>query len=107
MPVGVAPVHRRRPQPRRLTGVRPARRSARVYRYELDDDDHVELLETLKRLPCKVVISGYAMRTLRPGKDRHTVPRRIGARAEEVVWMNYTLKDRRHDYSRLGTTFRS
>jgi DNA adenine methylase len=35
------------------------RRRARVYRYDYTEQDHVVLLETLRKLPCRVVVSGY------------------------------------------------
>ena len=35
------------------------RSSGRRYRFDYEEQDHVELLELLKRLPCRVMISGY------------------------------------------------
>jgi DNA adenine methylase len=35
-------------------------RSSRIYKHEMTDGDHVELLETLKLHPGPVIISGYA-----------------------------------------------
>lgn len=35
------------------------RTSTRRYRYEYEEQDHVELLELLKGLPCPVILSGY------------------------------------------------
>jgi site-specific DNA-adenine methylase len=40
--------------------VRTTRRTkTRLYRYEMDDHQHVELLAVLRTLPCAVMISGY------------------------------------------------
>lgn len=38
------------------------RRSDRRYRFDYDEQDHVVLLELLKRLPCQVILSGYPSR---------------------------------------------
>ena len=35
------------------------RTSARRYRFDYEEQDHVELLELLKTLPCQVILSGY------------------------------------------------
>jgi DNA adenine methylase len=35
------------------------RSSARRYRFDYEEQDHVALLEVLKRLPCQVILSGY------------------------------------------------
>ena len=35
------------------------RSSARRYRFEYEEHDHIELLELLKSLPCNVMVSGY------------------------------------------------
>lgn len=35
------------------------RRSGPIYRYELTEAQHVELLGVITRLPCNVAISGY------------------------------------------------
>src|SRR5713226_9695985 len=35
------------------------RRRGRVYRYDYDRRDHERLLEVLRRLPCRILISGY------------------------------------------------
>jgi len=39
--------------------LRHTRKSARRYRHDYEDADHVALLELLRRLPCRVMISGY------------------------------------------------
>jgi DNA adenine methylase len=36
-----------------------SRSSGRRYRFDYDEQDHVQLLEVLKRLPCQVIVSGY------------------------------------------------
>ena len=39
--------------------LRHTRKSARRYRHDYEDAGHVALLELLRRLPCRVMISGY------------------------------------------------
>ena len=39
--------------------LRHTRKSARRYRHDYEDADHVALLDLLRRLPCRVMISGY------------------------------------------------
>src|SRR5690606_24483174 len=39
--------------------LKQTRSSARRYRFDYEEHDHVELLELLKRLPCHVILSGY------------------------------------------------
>ena len=39
--------------------LRHTRKSARRYRHDYEDADHVALLELLKGLPCRVMVSGY------------------------------------------------
>lgn len=39
--------------------LKPTRRSGRRYRFDYEEQDHVELLELLKSLPCHVMLSGY------------------------------------------------
>lgn len=77
------------------------KRSARGYRHEMDTDDHLELLDTLKSLRGMVVLSGYAS-TLYDhaleGWERRTTTARISAgrgtaTREEVIWMNETCSN--------------
>lgn len=88
------------------------RRSDRSqYRHDYTDAQHMELLESLLRLPCHVMISGYwsdvyarylaGWRTLSFGAQT-----RSGESAEEWVWMNYPEPVELHDYRYLGDSFR-
>ncbi len=75
------------------------RRSGRRYRYDYDDDDHVELLRLLKSLPCRVVLSGYPSRLydeMLPGWGRISL--QVNNQAcvvTEVLWFNFE-PDRMH-----------
>ena len=39
--------------------LRQTRTSGRKYRFDYAEQDHIELLELLKTLPCNVILSGY------------------------------------------------
>lgn len=91
--------------------VRETRRSAKdIYEFEMSDDDHLELIDVLKTLPCNVMISGYpgdlydeALSEWRYELFRATT--RQGS-AIECIWMNYPEPTALHDYSFLGDNFR-
>lgn len=86
------------------------RRKARVYRYDYSEHDHVELLEILVTLPCKVLLSGYdhplydAMLT---GWNcrRFDAATHNGVR-EESLWFNFDQPTLLHDTRYLGGDFR-
>lgn len=87
-----------------------ARRRTRCYRHDCTRDDHHALLATLKALPCRVMLSGYANPVYDEelaGWTRHSVlnQTRTGP-VEEWVWTNYTPDHRLHDYSYVGIDFR-
>jgi site-specific DNA-adenine methylase len=91
--------------------LRSTRRTrGRLYRYELDDHQHGELLALLRRLPCPVMVSGYrsALYGQRLG-DWRTIEFQAqtrGGPATEVVWMNFPPPTDLHQYNVLGDTFR-
>jgi len=71
---------------------------------------HEELLETLKSLPCKVMISGYESRLYAESlKGWHTHSYQAACHhgvAVEWLWMNYPPPIELHDYQYLGDGFR-
>jgi len=87
-----------------------SRRSLRcAYRFDYTEADHLNLLQVLRRVPARVMISGYrnlAYDRALEGWVRRTFPgtSHAGSR-EETVWMNYNLKTL-HDIRYLGSTFR-
>jgi len=89
-----------------------ARRSKRaVYKYEYAEQDHIELLQILVTLPCKVMISGYwsALYEAHLKDWRHMTfetRTRSGEQATESLWMNYPEPENLHDYRFVGNTFR-
>jgi len=75
---------------------RVMRGSSRIYKHELSDFDHVELLTTLLELEGFVVLSGYRSDLYcekLSGWEEHTTSARISAGRgtairEEVIWVN-------------------
>lgn len=69
-------------------------RHGRIYKHEMSDADHVELLETLMLHPGPVIISGYEndlYSRMLPGwrTDKRIARCEAGQKREEVIWMNY------------------
>lgn len=87
-----------------------ARRRARCYRHDYGREHHAELLDTLVRLPCHVMVSGYdnpAYDVALRGWRRHAVPNQTQAGpVVEAVWTNFEPDHRLHDYSYIGDDFR-
>jgi len=88
--------------------LRRSRTSGRRYRFDYDEQDHVELLELLKRLPCRVILSGYPSALyddLLKGWSslELQVMNRGGVRTEKL-WFNFTV-DRVHWASYAGKNF--
>ena len=84
------------------------RTSQRKYRFEYTEQDHVELLQRLKSLPCPVILSGYRSALYEDLLgDWNTLElqamTRGGVRTEKL-WFNYTI-DRVHWASYAGKNF--
>ena len=82
----------------------------RIYRHDYSTEQHLELLEVLKSLPCFVLIAGYWSKLYtRELKGWNTysyeVRTQVGA-AKEWLWFNYQKPQILHDYRHLGTGFR-
>jgi site-specific DNA-adenine methylase len=87
------------------------RQHRQIYRYEMSDQDHINLLNCLKKLPCKIMLSGYWSELYgQMLEDWHTTCfqaiTRGGSLATEWLWMNYPTPVRLHEYSYLGSNFR-
>lgn len=84
------------------------RSSARRYRYDYEEHDHIELLTLLKTLPCHVILSGYPS-TLYDDllDDWHSLELQVmnqaGVRTEKL-WHNFEI-DRVHWVSFAGKNF--
>jgi site-specific DNA-adenine methylase len=81
------------------------RSSGRRYRFDYEEQDHVELLRLLKSLPCHVILSGYPSTLydeLLAGWQsvQLQVMNQAGVRTEKL-WFNFTL-DRVHWASYTG-----
>jgi len=84
------------------------RTSKRRYRYDYSRQDHVELLELLKSLPCRVIVSGYPS-ALYDGllEGWHCVQLQAmtwGGPRTEKLWYNYEL-ERAHWATYAGKNF--
>jgi DNA adenine methylase len=84
------------------------RSSKRRYRFEYEEQDHVELLELLKSLPCSVILCGYpsALYDDLLGEWRILelqVMNQAGVRTEKL-WFNFT-PDRVHWPAYAGRNF--
>lgn len=83
----------------------------KFYRFDYNTEQHIELLDTLKSLPCRVMISGYQStlyeKSLKNWYTDHFVTRtRSGALATEWIWMNYSTPNELHDFRFVGKDFR-
>jgi len=72
------------------------RSSGRRYRFDYAEQDHVELLELLKRLPCRVMLSGYPSalydeRLAGWQSVELQVMNQAGVRTEKL-WLNFTVE---------------
>ncbi len=84
------------------------RSSARRYRFDYEESDHIALLELLRRVPCRVMVSGYPSALYDELLDgwcsvELQVMNQAGVRTEKV-WLNFTI-DRVHWASYAGTNF--
>ena len=84
-----------------------------IYKHEFwTPEQHTQLLNVLKTLPCMVAISGYwsslyesslqGWRTI-----NYQAGTRGGTAVTEWLWMNYPEPTALHDYSYLGENFRA
>ena len=92
--------------------LRETRRNSKrkYYRHEYTVEQHLELLELIKTIPCMIMISGYEsemykekLKDWRIHKFQSAVR---GGVNTEWVWMNYPAPVKLHDYSFLGNDFR-
>jgi len=92
--------------------LRSTRRSSRsIYAFEYTRVQHESLLDTLVKLPCCVMVSGYwselyASRLTSWRAMSYTVRTRSGEKAQEWLWMNYPEPEILHDYRYLGEDYR-
>ncbi len=81
-----------------------------LYKYEYTREQHMELLEVIKSLPCRVMISGYKSPLYSESLENWSAYSFQAAChhgvATEYIWMNYPVPVELHDYRYLGDTFR-
>ncbi len=81
-----------------------------LYKYDYSTEEHIKLLDVIKTLPCRVMISGYASSLYRKylkGWNSHDFQATTHhGMATEWLWMNYPLPGELHDYRYVGDTFR-
>lgn len=82
-----------------------------LYNHELSDADHARLLALVKRLPCMVLLSGYAaplyVKALRDWRPiAFTAMTRGGQEAVEHLWCNFPAPTVLHDPRYIGRDFR-
>ncbi len=86
------------------------KKRVKIYKYEYTAQQHKELLEVIKTLPCKVIISGYESTLYKESlKGWHSHVFQAGCHhgmGTEWLWMNYPAPVELHDYRYLGDTFR-
>ncbi len=84
------------------------RTSGRRYRFDYEEQDHIELLELLKRLPCNVILSGYPSalydELLEGWRSLELQVMNQGGVRTEKLWFNFT-PDRVHWASYAGKNF--
>lgn len=82
-----------------------------LYRFEMSDDQHRDLLRILHRLKCRVMVSGYysPLYAAELG-DWNTATfeavTRGGTMRTEWLWFNFERPLALHDYRYLGSNFR-
>jgi DNA adenine methylase len=88
------------------------RQHRQIYRYELGEEcEHITLLDCLKSLPCKIMISGYWSELYGQAlagwqTESFQAVTRGGSMATEWLWMNYPRPVKLHEYTYLGSDFR-
>lgn len=87
------------------------RTKKRIYRFELSDADHVNLLHAIKRLECRCIISGYDCalyrRELAHWSCQEIQVMTRGGKRTERIWFNYDAeRSPLHDAQYAGTNYR-
>lgn len=82
-----------------------------LYRYEMSDEQHEQLLTIARSLPCKVMISGYWSQMYGDLLNgwraiNFQAMTRGGQPATEWLWMNFAEPTALHDYRYVGENFR-
>ena len=86
------------------------RKRKNIYRYEMDESGHQELIRLLKTINAKILISGYdnplyQLELHEWNVYKYQAKSHIGLR-EETIWYNFPKPTTLHDYKYLGANFR-
>ena len=88
--------------------LRHTRSSKRRYRFDYEQQDHIELLELLKTLPCNVIVSGYPSvlydERLADWRSLELQVMNQGGVRTEKLWFNFSV-DRVHWARYAGKNF--
>lgn len=88
-----------------------SRRGGAMYRHEMTDDQHRELLAVLAVLPVPVILSGYRNAIYSDAvPDWNTIDFQAMTRrgvATETVWFNFPVPSVLHDLRYVGDNFRA
>ena len=87
------------------------RNNRRYYNHEMTDQDHIDLLEALRELPAKILVSGYWSQlyedVLNGWSSIQFQTMTHGGARTEWLWANYELPPvELHDYRYLGDNYR-
>jgi DNA adenine methylase len=86
------------------------RSCGKIYRHEFSELDHQRLLRCIRRIPARVLISGYWSQmyasALKGWESIAFQATTRGRLATEWLWFNYPPPAALHDYSFLGVGFR-
>lgn len=86
------------------------KKNRRYYRHEYTDKDHYRLLDSLLKLDCRVMISGYPSalyeQSLQGWEFRDLVNVSHAGLRRERIWANFQFSPDLHDYAPIGGNFR-
>jgi DNA adenine methylase len=88
-----------------------SRKGGRIYKHELTEDQHLQLVSLLVTIPAAIMISGYR-NSIYDGLLKswtrldYSVILRSGDTAIESLWFNFEPPQYRHDYKYIGENFR-
>lgn len=82
-----------------------------LYRFEMSNGDHKKLLQVVRSIPARVMISGYFTKLYASelGKWNHATFQAVtrgGSVRTEWLWFNFERPIALHDYRYLGRNFR-
>lgn len=90
--------------------VAATKKNRRYYHYEYSDADHCKLLDALRKLDCRVMISGYSSalyeQELQGWETKELVNVSHAGLRQERIWANFEFSHDLHDYGPIGGNFR-